>query len=76
MPVTAGSDASADRVKPAQRIEPAIALPLPSNWLPPDVDESVPPVEPKIVCLLEEVVQKAGMRIEEFDHKCGPLYGH
>lgn len=66
VPVTAGSDASADRVKPAQRIEPAIALPLPSNWLPPDVDERVPPVEPKTVCLLEEVVQKAGIRIEEF----------
>jgi len=66
VPVTAGSDASADRVKPAQRIAPAIALPLPSNWLPPDVDERVPPVEPKTVCLLEEVLQKAGKRIEEF----------
>jgi tetratricopeptide (TPR) repeat protein len=66
VPVTAGSDGSADKVKPAQRIEPVIALPLPSNWLPPDVDERVPPVEPKTVCLLEEVVQKAGMRIEEF----------
>jgi tetratricopeptide (TPR) repeat protein len=64
--VTAGSDASADRVRPAQRIEPAIALPLPSNWLPPDVDERVPPVEPKTVCSQEEVVQKAGERIEEF----------
>ena len=41
-------------------------LPLPSNWLPPDVDEKVPPVEPGVACALDEVVQKAGKRVEEF----------
>jgi tetratricopeptide (TPR) repeat protein len=66
VPLIAGSDVSTDGVEPAPRIEPAIALPLPSNWLPPDVDERVPPVEPKTMCSLEEVVQKAGKRIVEF----------
>lgn len=53
-------------VKPAKATESAIALPLPSNWLPPDVDENVPPVEPGVVCELDEVVQNAGKRVEEF----------
>ena len=46
--------------------ESRIALPLPSNWLPPDVDERVPPVRTGATCLLDEVVQKAGKRVEEF----------
>jgi tetratricopeptide (TPR) repeat protein len=45
---------------------PAVsALPLPSNWLPPEVDERVPPVEPGAVCALDDVLQKAGKRIQE-----------
>src|SRR5438045_475512 len=51
---------------PATATEAAISLPLPSNWLPPDVDEKVPPVEPGVACALDEVVQKAGKRVEEF----------
>ena len=51
---------------PATATEVAILLPLPSNWLPPDVDEKVPPVEPGVACALDEVVQKAGKRVEEF----------
>jgi tetratricopeptide (TPR) repeat protein len=43
-----------------------ISIPLPSNWLPPDVDERVPPVEPNAACALDEVLQKAGERIQEF----------
>lgn len=46
----------------------AAVLPLPSNWLPPEVDESVPPVESGVSCPLEEVVQKAGKRVQEFVH--------
>jgi tetratricopeptide (TPR) repeat protein len=42
------------------------ALPLPSNWLPPDVDERVPPVEPGVPCRLDEVIQNAGKRVQEF----------
>jgi hypothetical protein len=37
-----------------------------SRWLPPQVDESVPPVQPGSACSLEEVLQKAGQRIQEF----------
>jgi len=36
------------------------------SWLPPQVDETVPPVEPGSACNLEEVLQKAGQRIQEF----------
>jgi tetratricopeptide (TPR) repeat protein len=39
---------------------------LPSNWLPPGVDERMPPVEPGAACALDEVVQKAEKRVEEF----------
>ena len=53
-------------VKPATATEPAISVPLPSNWLPPDVDEKVPAVEPGVACALDEVVEKAGKRVEEF----------
>jgi len=62
---------ASDKEAPAAEVNPsatgsAIALPLPSNWLPPDIDEEVPPVEPGTACSLEEVVQKAGERVEEF----------
>jgi len=48
--------------------EPAVATLalLPSNWLPADIDEKVPPVEPGVACNLEEVIQKSGKRIQEF----------
>ncbi|HXY24150.1 MAG TPA: tetratricopeptide repeat protein [Candidatus Acidoferrum sp.] len=59
-------EAASTEVKLTTATESAIALPLPSNWLPPDVDENVPPVEPGVACLLNEVVQKAGKRVEEF----------
>ena len=39
---------------------------LPSNWLPPDIDEKVPPVEPGVACNLEEVIKNSGKRIQEF----------
>jgi tetratricopeptide (TPR) repeat protein len=52
--------------KPSAATETAISLPLPSNWLPPDVDERVPPVQSGEACQLEEVVHKAGKRVEEF----------
>jgi tetratricopeptide (TPR) repeat protein len=48
--------------------EPVVATSalLPSNWLPPDIDEKVPPVEPGVVCNLEEVIKKSAERIQEF----------
>lgn len=56
----------AAEMKPSAAAEAAIVLPLPSAWLPPDVDDKVPPVEPGAVCALDQVLQKAGMRVQEF----------
>jgi hypothetical protein len=39
---------------------------LPSSWLPPDIDEKMPPVEPGAACALDEVVKNAGERVREF----------
>jgi Tfp pilus assembly protein PilF len=39
---------------------------LPSNWLPPGIDERMPEVEPGVACALDEVIQKAEKRVEEF----------
>ena len=36
------------------------------RWLPPEVDDNVPPVEPGAACNLEEVLEKAGKKIQEF----------
>jgi tetratricopeptide (TPR) repeat protein len=46
----------------------ATSLPVPSNWLPPDVDEKVPAVEPGAACSLDEVLQKTGNQIVELVH--------
>lgn len=39
---------------------------LASNWLPPDVDEKVPPVEAGVSCNLNEILENVGKRIKEF----------
>lgn len=44
----------------------AVALPLPSSWLPPDVDEKMPPVEPGATCARDEVLEKAAKRAQAF----------
>jgi tetratricopeptide (TPR) repeat protein len=46
-------------------IAAAKALPVPSGWMPPDVDDKMPPVEPGASCALDEVVQNAGKRLQE-----------
>jgi tetratricopeptide (TPR) repeat protein len=46
-------------------IAAAKALPVPSSWMPPDVDDEMPGVEPGASCALEEVVQNAGKRLQE-----------
>jgi tetratricopeptide (TPR) repeat protein len=43
----------------------ATALPASSNWLPPDVDEKVPPVEAGATCSVDDVVNKAGKQLME-----------
>ena len=42
-----------------------VALPLPSSWMPPDVDEKIPAVESGASCQINDVLQRAGKRIEE-----------
>jgi tetratricopeptide (TPR) repeat protein len=44
------------------------AEPLPPNWLPPDIDEKVPPVEPGAACVAADVVQKAGEQLVTLIH--------
>jgi tetratricopeptide (TPR) repeat protein len=39
-----------------------------STWMPPDIDESVPPVEPGATCALDEIVRNAGARMQELIH--------
>jgi tetratricopeptide (TPR) repeat protein len=46
-------------------IKAAGAATLPSNWLPADVDEKTPQVDPDAVCVLDDVVQKAGYQIQQ-----------
>ena len=42
------------------------ARPGEARWLPPDVDENVPPVEAGSTCNLHEVIERTGKRIQEF----------
>jgi tetratricopeptide (TPR) repeat protein len=44
----------------------AAGLPEISNWLPPDIDEKVPPVQAAGSCNLDEVLRGTGRRVEEF----------
>jgi hypothetical protein len=59
--------ASAQRVitMPSEDVDGSV-LAVRSTWLPPDVDEKVPPTEAGTACSLEDVVQKAEMRVLEF----------
>lgn len=43
----------------------AALLPVPSEWMPPDIDETVPAVEPGVACPLQDLLQKTGKRIKE-----------
>ncbi|HEV2195723.1 MAG TPA: tetratricopeptide repeat protein [Candidatus Acidoferrum sp.] len=60
------AEASSQMILQSPAIASVTPLPLPMNWLPPDVDETVPPVESEVPCVLDTVVQKAGKRVEEF----------
>ena len=35
------------------------------HWLPPDVDQAVPPVEPQVSCPLDEVLKNVSQRVKE-----------
>jgi tetratricopeptide (TPR) repeat protein len=55
-------------VKPLAATRVAVELPSASVWMPPNVDEKLPAVEPGAVCTLEEIVRNAGKRVQEFVH--------
>ncbi|MGC1483417.1 MAG: tetratricopeptide repeat protein [Candidatus Acidiferrum sp.] len=45
-------------------IAPSDASPLVEDWVPANIDESVPPVEPGAACDLNDVLAKAGAQLE------------
>ena len=38
---------------------------MPSAWMPPDVDEKVPAVEPGVPCRLDSVLHRTSLRTQE-----------
>jgi tetratricopeptide (TPR) repeat protein len=53
-------------VKTEAATAPLIDLPLISNWLPPDIDEKIPPVESGVACALDDLLGKTEKRVQEF----------
>ncbi len=67
-PPTAGAALAAkEKTEAAAEAEPEM-LPVASNWLPPDVDEKMPPVEAGATCDLNDVLKKAGIQLVAFVH--------
>lgn len=62
------SEPSTDILGASLSPEPAVSIGalLASNWLPPDVDERVPPAEASVPCNLNEILENVGRRIKEF----------
>jgi tetratricopeptide (TPR) repeat protein len=59
--------------KPEAAVKPAAPsaavaedLVPPQKWMPPDIDESMPSIEPGVACPLETVRSEAGKRVHEF----------
>jgi len=61
----ASSDTAAAASEMAAMNKDATALPMPFKWMPPDVDEKVPPVEAGASCAVDDVVSKAGNQLIE-----------
>lgn len=61
-------DDSASAAGMAEATSAATALVIPSNWLPADVDEKVPPADASVTCNLDLVVKRAGERVTELVH--------
>jgi len=52
----------------SQQLQPETAASAKSsspNWLPPNIDDLVPPVSPDVTCSFPEVIQPAGERVKE-----------
>jgi len=63
-----GGDALSDKSEAVLSAEPVVPMGalLSSNWLPPDIDDKVPPVMAGITCNLDEILENSGKRIKEF----------
>jgi tetratricopeptide (TPR) repeat protein len=61
----AAAEISGDTISPSS-LALMSSAPLPSTWLPPDVDENVPPVDSETGCAIDDVLQKVGLRMIEF----------
>ncbi len=59
-------DAASLELPPAVLPPLANAVPSPSNWLPPDIDEQVPAVVPGHSCDIDAVLSKVAARTQEF----------
>jgi hypothetical protein len=59
---------STDSIKSsaAKTADRPASRPPDTRWVPADVDDSVPPVEPGTTCNLQEVLKKVGQRIQDF----------
>ena len=68
-PVHLASDThSRSRSSASTTLAPSVAsslMPAP-KWMPPDVDDSMPPVESVAACPLQEIQERAGKRVSEF----------
>jgi tetratricopeptide (TPR) repeat protein len=64
--LSAAATASATPVSNKSTASITEELVPPPNWMPPDVDESMPPVESAAGCPLQKVQDDAGKRVSEF----------
>lgn len=61
------AEGSSEQLLQSAAVTTVTPMPLPpGRWLPPDVDHEIPPVEPVTICSLDQVLQKAGKRVQEF----------
>jgi tetratricopeptide (TPR) repeat protein len=58
------ADLALDTKLPSRSL--AAELMPPPKWMPPDVDESMPPVESTAACPLQEIQEQAGKRVRDF----------
>ncbi len=65
-PAAAPATASANQPVDAGVASIAEDLVPPPKWMPPDVDESMPAVEPGVACPLEKIQEESGKRVHAF----------
>jgi Flp pilus assembly protein TadD len=65
--LTAPTPIPAAEIVPALPVAPASEMiPSATKWLPPNVDDFVPPVEPGVACPLPDVLEQVSLRVSQF----------